>query len=190
MLGPELRSFEGARSVLCKLLAKAAMRLRHEGFLAGGMAIRMRFVGKDARFEHDLHFAPLDDSPALLRLLGDRLDTLRSAIVAGRWDPKRNPPLSVAVTLFGLAPRVAVCGELMAERRRAQAASALLDRVNRKYGNNALYLGSMADAVERNAAPMRIPFQTLPGYRRSRRKPACTASTRNPPMRPTCCRCG
>ena len=162
VLGPELRSFEGARSVLCKLLAKAAMRLRHEAYLAGGMAIRIRFVGMDARFEQDLRFAPIDDTPALLRMLGDKLERMRRAIAVGRWDPKRNPPLSVAVTLVGLSPRVAVCGELMAERRRAQLASALLDRVNRKYGNNALYLGSMADAVERNAAPMRIPFQTLP----------------------------
>jgi len=162
VLGPELRTFEGMRSVLCKLLAKAAMRLRKEGFLASGMAIRIRFVGMDARFEKDLRFAPLDDSPALLRMLGDKLENMRRAVAAGRWDPKRNPPLSVAVTLVGLAPRVTVCGELMAERRQAQAASELLDRVNRKYGNNALYFGSMSDAVDCDAAPMRIPFQTLP----------------------------
>ena len=162
VLGPELRTFEGMRSVLCKLLAKAAMRLRHETFLAGGMAIRIRFVGMDAGFESNLRFAPLDDTPALLRMLGDRLEPLRHAVASGRWNPKRHPPLSVAVTLVGLSPRIAVCGELMDERRRAQAASALLDRVNRKYGNNALYFASMAEAVDRDAAPMRIPFHTLP----------------------------
>jgi DNA polymerase-4 len=70
--------------------------------------------------------------------------------------------LSVAVTLVGLAPRVAVCGELMAERRRAHAISALLDRVNGKFGQSALHTGSMKQAVEFDAAPMRIPFQTLP----------------------------
>lgn len=162
VLGPELRTFEGMRSVLCKLLAKAAMRLRREGFLAGGMAIRIRFVGMDARFEKALRFAPLDDTPAFLHMLGERLVPLHRAAEARRWNPKRNPPLSVAVTLVGLSPRIAVCGELLAERRRAHAASALLDRVNRKYGNNALFLGSMANAVEHDAAPMRIPFQTLP----------------------------
>ena len=162
VLGPELRTFEGMRSVLCKLLAKAAMRLRHETFLAGGMAIRIRFVGMDAGFESNLRFAPLDDTPALLRMLGDRLEPLRHAVASGRWNPKRHPPLSVAVTLVGLSPRIAVCGELMAERGRAQAASALLDRVNRKYGNNALYFASMAEAVDRDAAPMRIPFHSLP----------------------------
>ena len=58
VLGPELRSFDGARAVLFKLLAKAAMRLRHEGFLAGGLAIRIRFLGLEKRFERDLRFRP------------------------------------------------------------------------------------------------------------------------------------
>ena len=50
----------------------------------------------------------------------------------------------------------------MGERRRARLASALLDKVNQKYGNSALYLGSMGKAVAKGAAPMRIPFQTIP----------------------------
>ncbi|QNN70498.1 DNA polymerase Y family protein [Thermomonas carbonis] len=162
VLGPDLRNVSGMRSVLFKLLAKAAMRLRDEELLAGGMAIRIRFVGMDARFERDLRFAPLDDTPALLHLLGRHLQGLERAATDGRWNQKRHPPLSVAVTLVGLLPRTATCGELMADRRQAHAASALLDRVNRKYGNSALYLGSMAKAVDRNAAPMRIPFQQIP----------------------------
>ena len=162
VLGPELRSFEGARSVLCKLLAKAAMRLRHEQYLASGMAIRIRFVGIDDRFEHDLRFAPVDDTPALLRMLGDKLGLLHREVHDKRWNPRRHPPLSVAVTLVGLAPRIAVCGELMAERRRARAISTLLDRVNGKFGQSALHTGSMKHAVKFDAAPMRIPFQTLP----------------------------
>jgi len=43
VLGPELRSFPGARTVLFKLLAKAAMRLRHEGYLASGHLISTIF---------------------------------------------------------------------------------------------------------------------------------------------------
>jgi DNA polymerase-4 len=162
VLGPELRSFAGMRSVLFKLLAKAAMRLRDEALLAGGMAIAVRFVGREARFERQLRFAPIDDTPALLRLLGRNLRGLERAAAEGRWDQRRHPPLSVAVTLVDVSPRSGACGDLMQERRRAQLASLLLDQVNRKYGNNALYLGSMADAVGRNAAPMRIPFQQIP----------------------------
>lgn len=162
VLGPELRDVDGMRSVLFKLLAKAAMRMRGEKLRAGGMAIRIRFVGKDDRYEKDLRFAPLDDTPALLRILAETLMPLERAAAIGRWNQKRHPPLAVAVTLVGLSECTGAGGELMDERRRTQAASRLLDEVNRKYGNGALYLGSMAKAVESGAAPMRIPFQTIP----------------------------
>ncbi|WP_147652606.1 DNA polymerase Y family protein [Vulcaniibacterium gelatinicum] len=162
VLGPELRSFEGARSVLVKLLAKAAMRLRHEGYLAAGMAIRIRFVGLDARFERDLSFAPLDDTPTLLHLLGEQLGALERARRRGRWDPRRHPPLSVAVTLVNLEPAGSVTGALLDARDRNRRTSAVLDRINRRYGNNAMYFGSMQKALAHEAAPMRIPFSKIP----------------------------
>lgn len=162
VLGPELRSFEGARAVLFKLLAKAAMRLRHEKFRAGGMAIRIRFVGRDDRFERDLQFAPIDDTPALLAMLGEQLERLRKKMISGRWRPSRHPPLSVAVTLTGLEAVSSVSGELMPDRGRAKAMSAVLDRINQRYGNNALYFGAMQEALAQGAAPMRIPFSTIP----------------------------
>ena len=162
VLGPELRNVAGMRSVLFKLLAKAAMRLRAEKLRASGMAIRIRFVGKDDRYGKDIRFAALDDTPALLRILAEKLAPLERAATDGRWNQKRHPPLSVAVTLVGLSGDSGTCGELMGGRRREQAASRMLDEVNEKYGNNALYLGSMSKAVGSGAAPMRIPFQTIP----------------------------
>jgi DNA polymerase-4 len=162
VLGPELRSYEGMRSVLFKLLAKAAMRLRHEEYLASGLAIRIRFVGSDRRFERDLQFASLDDTPTLLRLLGDKLQALQDAVHNGRWSPKRHPPLSVAVTLVGLEPNSSMSAELMPERERAKTMCAVLDRINLRYGNNAVYFGAMQDALAQGAAPMRIPFSTIP----------------------------
>lgn len=162
VLGPDLRSYDGARSVLFKLLAKAAMRLRREQFLAGGLAIRIRFVGMDKRFERDLAFAPIDDTPTLLGLLGRELEALERAIGSGRWRPGRHPPLSVAVTLVQLQARGSLSGELMPERRRNRDMSALLDQVNQRYGNNALYFGAMQNALDRHAAPMRIAFGQIP----------------------------
>ena len=162
VLGPELRSYDGARSVLFKLLAKAAMRLRHERFLAGGLAIRIRFVGMERRFERDLAFAPLDDTPTLLKLLGDALRPLERALTHGRWNPQRHPPLSVSTTLVRLEASGAVSGELMDGRRRSRDMSALLDAVNRRYGNNALYFSAMQDALTQHAAPMRIAFGQIP----------------------------
>lgn len=162
VLGPELRNYDGARSVLFKLLAKAAMRLRKEQFLAGGLAIRIRFVGMDKRFERDLSFAPIDDTPTLLKLLGRELEALERALASGRWNPKRYPPLSVSVTLAQLEPRGSVSGELMPERHRSREMSAVLDKINQRYGNNALYFGAMQNALEQHAAPMRIAFGQIP----------------------------
>lgn len=162
VLGPEFRNYEGARSVLFKLLAKAAMRLRKNGFHAGGMAIRIRFVGLDNRFERDLSFAPIDDTPTFLRLLGKQLTQLERHVATRRWNPKRNPPLSVAVTLLGLEETDQVSGELMAGRRHDREMSRVLDRINHKHGNNSVYFASMHQAVDLDAAPMRIPFQHVP----------------------------
>ena len=162
VLGPELRNYDGARSVLFKLLAKAAMRLRKEQFLAGGLAIRIRFVGMDKRFERDLSFAPIDDTPTLLKLLGRELEALERALANGRWNPKRYPPLSVSVTLVQLEPRGSISGELMPERHRSREMSAVLDKINQRYGNNALYFGAMQNALEQHAAPMRIAFGQIP----------------------------
>lgn len=162
VLGPELRNYEGARSVLFKLLAKAAMRLRKEQFLAGGLAIRIRFLGMDKRFERDLSFAPIDDTPTFLKLLGDALAALERALANGRWNPKRYPPLSVAVTLVQLEARGSVSGELMPDRQRSREMSTVLDKVNQRYGNNALYFGAMQNALSQQAAPMRIAFGQIP----------------------------
>lgn len=177
VLGPELRSFEGMRSVLFKLLAKAAMRLRREGFLAAGMAIRVRLLGLEQRFERDLHFAPVDDSSTLLRLLAGQLHALERAVERRRWDPHRHPPLSVAVTLLDIEPGGSISEELLPSRPRGKRLSEALDGINRKFGNNALYFGAMQQAIARDAAPMRIPFQTIPDDRLEEdnvtRKQAC-----------------
>jgi DNA polymerase-4 len=138
------------------------MRLRKERHLAGGMAIRIRFLGLEQRFEHDLSFAPIDDTSTLLALLGGQLERLAAAKANGRWRPARCPPLSVAVTLTGLEPAGSMTAELMPERDRAKQMSAVLDTVNRRYGNNALYFGAMQEALVRGAAPMRIPFSAIP----------------------------
>jgi len=182
VLGPELRHYDGARSVLFKLLAKAAMRLRKDGFLATGLAIRIRFVGLEHRFERDLGFAPLDDTPTFLRLLGEQLQALERAVAQRRWQPRRHPPLSVAVTLVGLEKAGDVTAELMGTRQRDRDMSRVVDRINQKYGNNAIYFGTMQHAIRHDAAPMRIPFSHVPETASeedigTRRKTAVAAAT-------------
>jgi len=181
VLGPELRTPAGARAVLKKLLVKAAMRMRREEMLSGAMAVRIRFIGHDQRWERDLAFDPTDDSRELLRLLNGMLDSgqhrplplgmdarVPRAQDAQEWPgPANATPLSVSVTLMRLLPRTQSSGSLFAPtqdtgRVDAGRIDALVDRINAKFGYNKLYFGSMQLALEHDAAPMRIPFNRVP----------------------------
>lgn len=154
VLGPELRSREGALAVLKKLLAKAAMRLRRDGLLAGSMAVRIRYVGVEERWGADLNFEPTCDSRELLRLLGH-------ALGRGLPGPKA-PPLSVGVTLGRLYERGQSSGSLFAPAGADSRVDAVIDRINRKFGHNKVYFGGMQAALVHGAAPMRIPFNRIP----------------------------
>jgi DNA polymerase-4 len=165
VLGPELRNAVGARAVLKKLLVKAAMRMRREEMLGGALAVRIRFIGHEQRWERDLSFDPTDDSRELLQLLNGMLDGgPRKRPLPG---PANATPLSVSVTLLRLVPRTQSSGSLFApaaDPRKADAAriDTLVDRINARFGYNKVYFGSMQLALEHDAAPMRIPFNRIP----------------------------
>ena len=161
VLGPALRTPDGALAVLKKLLAKAAMRLRRDKLLTGALAVRIRFLGIEPRWEGDLQFDPTDDSRELLRLLGHLLERARRP---GRAlpGPARAVPLSVSVTLLRLAERGQTSGVLFAPARAQRGVDAVVDRINAKFGLNKVYFGGMQTALNHDAAPMRIPFNRIP----------------------------
>ena len=154
VLEPALRSIDGARTVLNKLLAKAAMRLRRESFVAGALAIRIRLLDAEQRWEYDTVFDPTDDSRAFLRLLNRALrEHLPSASLR---------PLSVSVTLHGLVPRGHASLGLFGDDRAIGALNGTIDRINGRFGHNTVYFGAMQEALARDAAPLRIPFNRIP----------------------------
>ncbi|MEW9573444.1 hypothetical protein ABQJ54_16940 [Rhodanobacter sp. Si-c] len=161
VLGPELRTPEGALAVLKKLLVKAAMRLRRDQLLAGAMAVRIRYVGYDERWEGAINFAPTDDSRGLLHLLAGMLAAgrVRGRLLPG---PARAVPLSVSITLLRLAERAQTSGSLFAPADDTRKIDAVVDRINTKYGLNKVYFGGMQAALAHDAAPMRIPFNRIP----------------------------
>jgi len=158
VLEPDLRTPRGARAVLTKLLVKAAMRLRNYELLAGALSIRIRYLGIESRWEHDVAFDPIDDSRALLQRMNKALD--HAAHHPGGLPFPRAKPLSVSVTLHRVLPRTAASGSLFDDHRRSDALSTLLDGINARFGNNTLYFGGMHGALR--AAPMRIPFNRVP----------------------------
>ena len=72
----------------------------------------------------------------------------------------------MSVTLHRLQRRDESTGSLFAEETKSRAVNGVLDRVNRRYGGNTLYFGGMQAALD--AAPMRIPFSTIPDPRLER----------------------
>ena len=161
VLGPELRTPEGALAVLKKLLVKAAMRLRRDQLLAGAMTVAIRFVGYADRWEGSVNFDPTDDSRSLLHLLAAMLDAgrVRKRPLPG---PARGVPLSVSVTLTRLAERTQTSGSLFAPAGGTRGIDAVVDRINAKYGLHKVYFGGMQAALMHDAAPMRIPFNRIP----------------------------
>lgn len=161
VLGPELRTPEGALAVLKKLLVKAAMRLRRDQLLAGAMTVAIRFVGYQDRWESSINFDPTDDSRNLLHLLTAMLDAgrVRKRPLPG---PVRAVPLSVSVTLMRLAERTQTSGSLFAPTNDTRKVDTVVDRINTKYGLNKVYFGGMQAALMHDAAPMRIPFNRIP----------------------------
>ncbi|HST26765.1 MAG TPA: hypothetical protein VLK26_00170 [Rudaea sp.] len=162
VLGPEWRTSTGARAVLKKLLVKAAMRLRNEGYVAAALSVRVRHLGADA-WHGEVRFEATDDSREFLRQLAHALDrrdphTARLPLRGGK-----PVPLAVSVTLHHLQQRDASTGSLFVNETKSRAVSGVLDRINQRYGGNTLYFSSMQGALE--AAPMRIPFSSIPDPR-------------------------
>jgi len=149
VLSPEFRNAAGVNAVLKKLLMKAAMRLRSYTLLASRLHVRVKYLGNDA-WEAGERMDPTDDSKILLhrliRLLEQRKD--------------KQKPLAVSVTLTGLIEREGTCVPLFSEMKESPALNKLLDNINKKYGNNKMYFGSMQQALD--SAPMRISFNQIP----------------------------
>jgi DNA polymerase IV len=109
----------------------------------------VKYLGADA-WEASEKIDATDDSRVLLhrliRLLAQRKDS--------------HKPLAVSVTLTGLIKREGTCASLFSELPENPALNKLLDNINKKYGNNKMYFGSMQSALD--SAPMRISFNQIP----------------------------
>jgi DNA polymerase-4 len=153
VLPPELRSTEAARSVLHRLLQKAAMRLRSYHCVASGLALSVKFV-KGGRWHVDHRIDPSNDTLALLSAF--------EALWQGfplRLSSKQRP-LAVGVTLFGLAPASSQSRSLFDNDDARHQLNAMVDSLNLRYGKNTLYYGGAYQSLD--AAPMRIAFNHIP----------------------------
>ena len=162
VLPPDLRHPEGALAVLHRLMQKAAMRLRKQGYYASSMSVHVRCAHRYAREADGERWVQLGETQdtayllhALQRLWMDGLHTLQR-------------PVSVGVQLHGLVPVGQHTPDLFEDApnatgkppRQRERLLAAVDALNRAHGKNAVYFASAH--AGRDHAPMRIAFNRIP----------------------------
>ena len=170
VLGPEHRTQAGAWAVAHKLLHKAAMRLRMEGFYAGALAVTIRFAltrEQAARMKTKRHFSGVKHTgwgmEARFRDCRDTLTLLE--VLRKLWTQRPHGaeferPFFVGITLRGLVPEGEHQEELFGDPDNRAGLSATMDKLNLKYGHTTLHFAGMLPA--REAAPTRIAFTQIP----------------------------
>ncbi len=154
ILPPELRTVEGARSVLHRLTQKAAMRLRSCECVTERVSIFVRHLGPVEDWGDETGCNPTQDTVELLRtldLLWSRRPTLPGAT-----------PFAVGVNFLDLHEEANSMLPLFDSEklRQRRALLAAVDRLNIKKGKNTVYFAGAHGAVD--YTPMRIAFTRIP----------------------------
>lgn len=154
VLPPKLRSEEGARGVLVRLLHKAAARLRKGGYVARRIEFAVRYTpATGGKWRARSALARCGDTPTMLKVL-DEAWRQRSS------DDRMATPLKVSLTLWKLEPAGMTTRSLFPEEQAASRAAETLDAVNAHFGSGSMYFASMHET--RDAAPLRIAFSHIP----------------------------
>jgi DNA polymerase-4 len=147
VLPPDLRHEPGANRVLKKLTAKAATRLRQEGFFASGIQIFVRFMGQDTWKAH-CGLMETQDTRAFINAVGTLWKELPSGSI-----------YAVGVVLTGLVSEAFHAPSLFEDQRQNQLVKTL-DRLNQKFGKDVVHYGAIHESAE--LAPLRIAFTRIP----------------------------
>ena len=154
ILPPELRTTEGARSVLHRLTQKAATRLRACECVTERVSIFVRHVGPVEDWSDETGCNPTQDTVELLRTL-DALWSRRPALPGVT-------PFAVGVNFLDLQEEANSSLPLFdAERlQRRRALLSAVDRLNIEGGKHTVYFAGAHGAV--GYSPMRIAFTRIP----------------------------
>lgn len=155
VLPPDLRNDEGARGVLVRLVHKAAARLRKIDYWAGRVYVTVMYPG-------DFNTGWGGGGWSAYRRIGHGQDTFSLLkTVEELWEqrPEGNP-VKLQVTFADLVPARSATPSMFDHDHRMTELSHAMDKVNRAFGPNSVYLGSMFGRTQN--APMRIAFTHIP----------------------------
>lgn len=156
VLEPKHRTLPLAEAVLHRLLQKAAARLRGLGYLAGGLAVSVKFLGH-RRWGDEMSFLETQDTLDFIRVFG---------LLWQRRPSSLPPPLAVGVTLFRLTAAHNVTPNLPQLELSRLALDRAMDKLNQCYGKNTVYFGGAQAALD--SAPTRIAFTHVPALEKER----------------------
>jgi DNA polymerase-4 len=148
VLPPELRTPEKAWGVMVRLVHKAAARLRKVNYWAGQVIVTVS-GGEGERYAFARPVAPCQDTFTLLQ-----------AAAEGWTACPPGKPFKIGVVFADLVPAEAATPSLFPHDRQMNTLSHAMDRVNKAFGPNSVYLGSMFGRTQN--APMRIAFTHIP----------------------------
>ncbi len=155
VLAPSLRNPASALAVLYRLLHKAAMRMHHYGYCAGGLGLHLSYLqargSRSAHWTDQARFSPHADSLKFNPMLTELWQ---------RRPPDPAPLLKVGVTLSHLADPDHITRDLFDPDDQHASLNTVLDQINQRYGANTLYFGGAHKGLD--AAPMRIAFSHVP----------------------------
>ena len=136
VLPPKLRTDQGCRDILLRLLQKAAARLRSEKLMAGAMTIHVHAFKKS--WETRIKLPPTQDSVCLTEFL-NRFWADRDFV----------QPRSVGVTFYNLKTAEEVTPDLFDTTPSRDLLNGAIDGVNQKFGKNSIFLASLEHVKDR-----------------------------------------
>ncbi len=150
VLGPRLRNPEDAFAVLNRLVQKAAMRLRKANFYAGRLSIGLKYLD-GTRWDADMKLVDTQDTITFLHVL-DKL-----------WEsrPKdRRTILQVGMAYSDFVSETHHTGSLFASEDKSKSLYSTLDKLNSRFGKQAVYFASAHKARDRGG--LHIAFNHIP----------------------------
>ena len=150
VLGPDNRNPEHAFAVLNRLTQKAAMRLRKAGFYAGRLSIGLKYLDA-SHWATEMRLVDTQDTVAFLHAL-DKLWAKR---------PKdRRTILKVEMAYSDFVSEDQHTGSLFASEAKSKNLYAALDKLNARFGKQAVYFASAHKARDRGG--LHIAFNHIP----------------------------
>ena len=150
VLGPERRNADDAFAVLNRLTQKAAQRLRKAGYYAGRFAVDLKYLD-GSHWHREMRLVDTQDTMTFLHAL-DKLWSARPA--------DRRKILKVGMAFSDFVSELGHTGSLFASEDKSKALYRTLDKLNARFGRQAVYFASAHTARDRSG--LHIAFNHIP----------------------------